>query len=257
MENAKDLAAKRLKKIRQAFDLTQKDFGNQLGWHTSTADLERGKIKIPGIVITNLLDKFSINPLWVYGKSDQMYLNLHKHQVNPSVISVNSSDEENILMVNQKAAAGYPHNIQDRQFYDNLPAFDMPLPEFRNATYRGFQVEGDSMTPDFEEGDWVLARSVESIEDVKPANVYVIVLYDSLLLKKIKPSQSSHQILLISINDDYPPAVIDKPDIQEIWEVRSKLTFSINDSSKNSVLKKLERSMEELKDQLLLNAKRA
>ena len=257
MENSKDLAAKHLKKVRQKFELTQKEFGLKLGWHSSTADLERGKIKIPGSVITNLLDKFSINPLWIYGKSDRMYLNVHQFQINPSVITVNSSGEENILMVDQKAAAGYPHNIQDKQWYEQMPAFDMPIPEFRNSTYRGFQVEGDSMTPDFEEGDWVLARSVESMDDIKHSNVYIIVLVDSLLLKKISSSQDKNQLLLISINDYYPPVVINKTDVQEVWEVRSKLTFSINDPSKNSMLRKLERSMDELKQQLELNTRNA
>ena len=255
MQFSQDIAAKRLKKVRQQLELTQKEFGEILGWHSSTADLERGRIKIPGILITSLLDKFSINPLWLYGKSDRMYLNIHHYQVTPSVITVNSSDAENILMVDQKAAAGYPHNLQDRQWYRELPAFDMPIPEFRNATYRGFQVEGDSMLPDFEEGDWVLARSLESMEEIKPSNIYVVILLDSLLLKKISDSQDESQLILFSINEDYQPIVIKKSEVQEIWEVRSKLTFSINDSSKNSMLKKLERSMDELKHQLNLNAK--
>jgi len=255
MQYSQDVAAKRLKKVRQTLEFTQKEFGEKLGWHSSTADLERGRIKIPGILVSSLLDQFSINPLWLYGKSDRVYLDTHHYQVSPSVITVNSSGEENILMVDQKAAAGYPHNLQDRQWYHELPAFDMPIPEFRNATYRGFQVEGHSMLPDFEDGDWVLARSLESMKDIKPSSIYVIVLYDSLLLKKISRSQNETQLILNSINEDYQPIVILKSEVQEIWEVRSKLTFSINDSSKNSMLKKLERSMDELKQQLNLNAK--
>ena len=257
MQNSHDRAAKRLKKVRQDLELTQKEFGEELGLYSSTADLERGKLKIPGYIIVTLFDKFSINPLWLYGKSERIYLNIDHYQVSPSVITVNSSGAENILMVDQKAAAGYPHNLQDRQWYHELPAFDIPIPEFRNATYRGFQVEGNSMYPEFEEGDWVLARSLDTMEETKPSNIYVIILLDSLLLKKISHSQEKSQLILFSINEDYQPVAIKKSEVQEIWEVRSKLTFSINDSSKNSMLKKLERSMEELKHQLNLNAKNA
>ena len=257
MQNSKELAAKRLKQVRQKLELTQKEFGSRLGWHASTADLERGKIKIPGFVITYLLEEFSINPSWMYGRSDQMYLNVNQFQVNPSVITLNSSGQENILMVDQKAAAGYPHNIQDKSWYEQMPAFDMPIPEFRNASYRGFQVEGDSMMPDFEEGDWVLARSVDAINDIKSSKIYIIVLTDSLLLKKISLSRGERQLVLISINEEYSPIVIEKTEVQEVWEVRSKLTFSINDSGKNSMLRKLEKSMDELKQQLELNTKKA
>ena len=256
MQNFHQLAGKRLKKARQQLELTQKEFGERLGYNNSTMDLERGRIKIPGYVVSNLLDYFSINPLWLYGKSDQIYLNVQDHHVDPKVITVNSSGEENILMVDQKAAAGYPHNLQDNQWYQSLPAFDMPIPEFRNASYRGFQVEGDSMLPDFEDGDWVLAKSVEKLADIRPSNIYVIILEDSLLLKKINENRNEDQLVLVSINEEYPPSVILRSEVMELWEVRSKLTFSINDASKNSMLKKLERSMEELKHQLNLNAKK-
>lgn len=257
MQNIHQLAGKRLKKARQQLEFTQKEFGELLGYNYSTMDLERGRIKIPGYVVSNLLDSFSINPLWLYGKSDQIYLHVHDHHVDPEVITVNSSGEENILMVDQKAAAGYPHNLQDNKWYQSLPAFDMPIPEFRNASYRGFQVEGDSMFPDFEDGDWVLAKSVEKLADIKPSNIYVIILDDSLLLKKISENRNEEQLVLVSVNEEYPPSVILKSEVRELWEVRSKLTFSINDASKNSMLKKLERSMEELKHQLNLNAKKA
>jgi hypothetical protein len=78
-----------------------------------------------------------------------------------------------------------------------------------------------------------------------------------LLLKKISENRNEDQLVLVSINEEYPPSVILRSEVRELWEVRSKLTFSINDASKNSMLKKLERSMEELKHQLNLNAKKA
>jgi hypothetical protein len=70
------------------------------------------------------------------------------------------------------------------------------------------------------------------------------------MVKKLHKHPNSHKISLISTNTYYPPYEVEASEIQEIWEVTSKLTFSINENSENSMLKKLEQSMEELKTQL-------
>src|SRR5690606_3045744 len=98
------------------------------------------------------------------------------HGVLPKVVTLNSAQQENIVLVPVKASAGYAHNLQDPQWYDTLPAFDLPLPEFRNATFRGFQVEGNSMWPVWHNKEWVIARAVEKLSDIKADKIYVVVL---------------------------------------------------------------------------------
>ena len=153
------------------------------------------------------------------------------------------------MLVNAKAAAGYPQNIQDTSWYKELPAFDLPLPEFRNATYRGFQVEGDSMLPNLKPGEWVLARAVEHIDDVSPNKIYVVVLQDAVLVKKVEKKPNSNNITLISLNETYPPYEIKPFQIQEIWQVSSKITFGVDATTETGLLKQLQESMEELKNQ--------
>src|SRR5699024_6183256 len=126
---------------------TQAEFAELLGINNTTADIERGRTRLSGEVIKELLRQFQINPLWIYGESNQKYLDLNQVSVLPKVISVDTDGSENMLLVNQRAAAGYPQNIQESGWHKKLPAFNLPLPEYRNATYRGFQVEGNSMEP--------------------------------------------------------------------------------------------------------------
>ena len=152
-------------------------------------------------------------------------------------------------MVNVKAAAGYPHNVQDVDWYQQLPAFDMPLPEFRNASHRGFQIEGDSMLPNFRPGEWVLGKGVSTIEDAVNNRVYVVVLYDSVLVKKLQKLPDASKVLLISLNEEYLPIEINVNDIQELWQVNSKLTFNLDSPSESGLLKQLQQSMEELKSE--------
>ncbi len=248
MEN--ELTLKRFIEIRREQGYTQAEFASLLGISSTTADIERGRTKLSGKVVSELLRQFKINPLWLFGESDQKHLETSKTSVIPKVVTVDSADQENMVLVNAKAAAGYPQNIQDTSWYKQLPAFDMPIPEFRNATYRGFQVEGDSMLPNLKPGEWVLARAIEHIDHVSPNKMYVIVLQDSVMVKKVERRPNSNNITLVSLNETYPPYDIKPFQIQEIWEVSSKLTFNVDATTETGLLRQLQQSMEELKRQV-------
>ena len=238
---------KRFKQVREEHNYTQSEFAALLGIKNSTADIERGRTKLSGKIVAELLRQFGINPLWLYAESGQKFLQVSKADVSPKVVSINSAENENIVLVNVKAAAGYPHNVQDVEWYQQLPAFDLPLPEYRNATHRGFQVEGDSMLPNFKPGEWVLGKAVPTIEEANNNRVYVVVLYDSVLVKKLQKLPDPSKVLLISLNEEYVPLEINVNDIQELWQVNSKLTFNLDAPSESALLKQLQQSMEELK----------
>ncbi|MBW2961048.1 LexA family transcriptional regulator [Mesonia aestuariivivens] len=241
---------KRFKEIRDENQFTQAEFAERLGVKNTTADIERGRTKLSGTVVMELLKQFNINPLWLFGKSHQKHLALHQIDTMPKVITVDNEDNENITMVNQRAAAGYPHNIQDVDWYRQLPAFDFPLPQYRNATYRGFQVEGDSMLPNLQPEDWVLAKAIPSLSEASDHKIYVVVMYDTVVVKKLHKLSDLTKIRLVSLNTEYAPFDVNVSDIQELWQVTSKLTFSLDANSENSMLRQLQASMEELKAQL-------
>ena len=248
MEN--ELTVKRFTEIRRELGYTQSEFAQLLGISNTTADIERGRTKLSGMVVAQLLKQFKVNPLWLFGESSSKFLETSNTSVIPKVITVDSSEKENMVLVNAKAAAGYPQNIQDSSWYRQLPAFDMPLPEFRNATYRGFQVEGDSMQPNLKPGEWVLAKAIESMDHLSSNKIYVVVLEDAVLVKKVERQPGNSNITLISLNESYPPYEVEPQHIQEMWEVSSKLTFGVDASTEKGLLRQLQESMEDLKRQL-------
>lgn len=243
------IAAKRFTDVRRTLGHTQSDFAKILGISSTTADIERGRTKLSGRVVAELLKRFNINPLWLFGESSQQYMATSNNSVIPKVVTVDTSENENMVLVNAKAAAGYPQNIHDTSWYRQLPAFDLPLPEFRNATYRGFQVEGDSMFPNLKPGEWVLAKAVDNVNDVSPNKMYVVVLQDAVLVKKLEKSPNTANISLISLNETYPPYEIEIQQIQELWQVSSKITFGVDATTEKGLLRQLQESMEELKSQ--------
>ena len=251
MEKELAIEVVRFKKVRDEQNFTQQAFAEVLGIKNSTADIERGKTKLSGSVVMELLQQFQINPLWLYGKSHVQYVNLNPGDVSPKVITVDSDDEETILLVNQKAAAGYPHNVQDVDWVGSLPSFRIPLPEYRNASYRGFQVEGDSMLPNIRPNEWVLGKAVANISEASDSRIYIVVLHDSVLVKKLqKLPKTPHKVKLISLNPEYLPIEVSVRDIQELWMVNSKLTFGIEEPSESMLLRQLQQSMEDLKGQI-------
>src|SRR5699024_9706132 len=145
----------------------------------------------------------------------------------------------------------YPENIDETGWHKNLPAFNLPLPQFRNATYRGFQVEGNSMAPNLQSGEWDLGKAVDNIDFINEGKIYVDVTQDSVLVKKLrKIPQNPERLKLVSINPEYSPYKLDIAEIQELWQVNSKLTFSLDDKAENHLLEELKTSMEELKKEL-------
>ncbi|MCE7069799.1 LexA family transcriptional regulator [Dyadobacter sp. CY327] len=241
---------KRFKQIREELNLTQSAFADELGISATTADIERGRTRIPGQVVKELLRKYSINPLWLFGDSKQKYLQPDKLLMSPRVVTVDNAGKDNIVLVSAKAAAGYPNNIGDAQWFETLPAFSIPLPEFRNATFRGFQVEGDSMLPVLHSGEWIVGKALDDWEDVNPKQIYVVVTVDSILVKKIQQESQSTFINLISSNPEYSPIKLDRSEIKEIWIVSSKLTFDLEADNKQVSLLTLHSEMRELKEEM-------
>ncbi|MFC5047179.1 XRE family transcriptional regulator [Aquimarina hainanensis] len=241
---------KRFKQIREDHRYTQSEFAKLLGIKNSTADIERGKTKISGLVVAKLLEHFNINPLWLFGESNKKEIYWNSVDVSPKVVTVDSTDNENMVLVNIKAAAGYPHNIQDVDWYQQLPAFDIPLPEYRHASYRGFQVEGDSMLPSLEPKEWVIGKGVASLAEIGNNSICVVVLADSVLVKKIRRSDDNTEVTLISLNPEYPPVTIASHDIMELWEVNSKLSFNIDTTGETLDIKKLQDAMMSLTEEV-------
>ena len=250
MDKKLSIETTRFKKVREEQRYTQQSFAQVLGIGSSTVDIERGKTKIPGKAVMQLLKQFNINPLWLFGESFNQYVTSNGNDVSPKVITTDSDNEDSIVFVNQKAAAGYPNNIHNVEYYKNLPVFNLPLPQYRNATYRGFQVEGDSMLPNIRPNDWVLGRSVSSVSEASDSKIFIVVLNDSVLVKKLQKGSDSSKIRLISLNNEYLPIDVEVNDIQELWQVNSKLTFGIEEPSESALLRQLQESMDELKGQI-------
>lgn len=63
----------------------------------------------------------------------------------PQVVTVDSHTEDNIVLVPEKAQAGYLNGFNNPKFIEKLPSYR--LPNMNNEVFRMFQVAGFSMVP--------------------------------------------------------------------------------------------------------------
>lgn len=85
----------------------------------------------------------------------------------------------------------------------------------------GIRVEGDSMNPDYLDGDILLCKKVtiDTITDWQP--FVVVGTNNSIYLKRIKKIGS--KLKMISINPNFPEFEYPLRDVAEIWLVESKI----------------------------------
>ena len=132
--------------------------------------------------------------------------------------TVDSHNNDNIELVNQKASAGYTRGFADPEFIRVLPVFQLPFLS-KNRKYRTFQINGDSMLP-IPHGAWVTGEYTDNWLALKDGTPCIIVtLDDGIVFKLIENKLKKMKKLgLYSLNPVYEPYHIDAGDIREIWK---------------------------------------
>src|SRR6478735_7755008 len=98
-------------------------------------------------------------------------------------ITVDQDDRENIVLVPQKAAAGYLNGYADPEYVSELPQFHLPF--FSNGTYRAFEIKGDSMLP-IAPGSIIIGQYVDNWKHVKDDKTYVLLTqHDGIVYKRV------------------------------------------------------------------------
>lgn len=114
------------------------------------------------------------------------------------------------------AAAGYARSFGDSNYIKELETIKIPFEPYGIA--RAFDVDGDSMEPEIDNGSIVVGIKISSSE-IKDNKSYIIVTIDGVQCKNIRIDKASEFIYLLSKNVKYLPKHVRKEDVLEIWEV--------------------------------------
>ncbi|MBW1295351.1 S24 family peptidase [Aquimarina litoralis] len=225
----------KIREIIDFFGLNNHSFAKRIGVTSTTIDsITTGRLQSDGSrkrtkpgydLLERMIDEFSIDPEYLFGKSNQI-LKQKQQEITtyggiPQVVAVNQEGDENVVYVPIKARAGYLDGYGDTEFIETLPSFNMP--HLTNGTFRCFEVQGNSMVRTFFDGDLVFGKYVEDLQDIKDGRVYVIVSKnDGIVLKRvINRIEERGKLILKSDNKDgnYPTYTINSEEIMEAWYV--------------------------------------
>lgn len=230
--------AQRIKNLRKELGLNQTEFAQKIGiTQTSLSQIEGEKNGISYDVFKAIVASFNVNPMWLMDGIGSMLSSLgsaaqdDKRAVLPLVVQVSNDDEENIVMVDKKAAAGYLQHQQDPEYISKLPSFR--LPGYYGKTYRAFEITGDSMLPGIVPGDMIVGSYVESLKDIHIGSVYIVVLDDGSIVAKRITARVNDYFELKSDNEAvYAPYSVKASSIAQLWKAESRITkeFSLPSS---------------------------
>jgi transcriptional regulator with XRE-family HTH domain len=246
--------AQRIKNLRKELGLNQTEFASRIGiTQTSLSQLEGEKNGISYDVFKAIITEFNVNPVWLMDGIGTMYgvENAETKSVRgaiPLVVQIDKDEEENIVMVDRKAAAGYLQHQQDPDFIAKLPSFR--LPGFYGKSFRAFEITGDSMLPGINPGDMIVGSYIESLNEIRNGAVYIVVTHDGSIVAKRVSSLGNDLYELKSDNTVYEPYAVKAEDIAQVWKAESRITKKFEAPAGNERLSSLEQRLIELERKL-------
>ena len=211
-------AGKNLKYLRKLRGWTQEEFASKLKIKRSLLgayEEERAEPKLEVLEIVSSVFKLSLDELLlkeVGASKGGTYLEKRRQMKLATSIA-------EIQFVPVKAAAGYLAGYGDEDFIDELNTFTLPM--LAPGHYRAFEIIGDSMLPT-PSGSVIVGEKVDTIEDVKTSNTYIVVSRSEGIVYKrvLKNNRSKSKVTLVSDNPQYEPYQVNAEDIVELWQAQ-------------------------------------
>lgn len=227
-----NIFASNIKLLRKRRGRTQDEVAFVLGMKRSTLSGYENEVAQPGIdallafsryfgisIDTLLkvdLSKLSQSELSQLEKGYDVFITGSKIRV--LATTVDSQNNENIEVVNQKASAGYRLGFSDPDYIKILPTFHMPFLS-KEKKYRTFQITGDSMLP-IPDGSWVTGEFIQNWNLIRDGQPCIVLTLDDGIMFKIVENRikSDGKLLLSSLNPLYDSYSIDIKDVREVWK---------------------------------------
>lgn len=158
------------------------------------------------------------------GREDQTFLEKRKKaKINPTAYMV--------PFIPVKAQAGYVRAVDQQIYMDTLEKYALPPGVNPHGNVWAYwEVEGDSMLPQFREGDIILTSLVHQMDwdNIRNFYTYVIITHDQasekfrqrVLFKRLFCKNALEWVLISDNEEMYPQQLIPVEDIKEVWVYR-------------------------------------
>lgn len=216
--------ASNLRYLRKVKGITQSDLADQLDvQRTMISAYEDGRSepKLATLLKISDLLEVGLEELIEHDIERLGRKALQKRKLNILTIATDENDRENITLVGQKASAGYLNGFADPEYMETLPQFHLPNLS-RQATYRAFELAGDSMLP-LIPGTIVVGAYLDQLTQIKSGKTYVLVTQtEGVVYKRVFNYLAENgKLFLVSDNEHYKPYEVKGEDVLEVWEAKA------------------------------------
>ncbi len=233
------IIANNIKHLRKKAGYTQEQFAQQVGIKRSVVgayEEARAEPRLQTLLGIAEVLRVSTDDLISTDLTGDNKGFIKKDKIRILSITVDKDDNENIELVPQKAAAGYTNGYSDPEYLTELSRFNLPMLP-KNATYRAFEINGDSMLP-IASGSIVIGKYMDSFDDIRNGKTYVLVtLQEGVVYKRIfNYIAEKGTLYLVSDNKSYSAYEIQPKDILEVWEAKAYISIEFPDPESASEL---------------------
>lgn len=219
--------------LRKRLSLTQDQFAQQLGVKRSLVGAyEEGRAEPRLELLQKMAEVFSISVDQLIGKdftTDSAPIAVSTTRgKDVLVVTIDSSQKQNIEFVPHKAAAGYLNGFADTEYVKELPHFS--LPNLKQGTYRAFEISGDSMLP-LMPGTIVIGEYIDDLKNIKSGKTYILITHrEGIVYKRVfNYLEENGNLFLVSDNRHYAPYQLSGTDVIEVWSAKAYISVQFPD----------------------------
>lgn len=221
---------KNIKFLRKKFGYTQETFAEALDINRpSVGAYEEGRADPRLTTLSKMAELFKVSVDELINDDLTNENHVPKQNVKVLAVTVDDAEDEHIQLVPTKAAAGYTNGYADPEYLTDLPKFNLPvLP--KSATYRAFEIQGDSMLP-IVSGSIVVGKYIEQLSDISNGKTYVLVTKsEGVVYKRVfNYIDEKGKLYLVSDNRSFDAYELDPREVLEVWEGKAFISLEFPD----------------------------
>ena len=207
----------RLRYMRNDLQLTVNEvitnIGIKQGYYSK---LENSLLKPSRNILEKISTVYNVSSDWIlYGTGSML---IEKQIAGNAALMGDVMGKANVTVssIAVNGGGGVPSQIVEVQ---NL-AF---IPFVRGGSV-AFPLQGKSMCPVFESGDWLICSTVNRHEDIKATNIYVVKLTDGTLYCKYIDKKGAVWLLRSEDWRNYPNIEVSTADIEKVYQIDQRIT---------------------------------
>ena len=206
----------RIKQLREELGYTQQELADKLKKAKSTIAMYENETRKPSLkVLKQLSNIFGCSVDYILGisekreKDNESELVINKDHIYEALLKIANRDNKRLLPVLGTVKAGYNYLAQENIIDYIDPSMNITDPE----NYFGLVVKGDSMSPLFDEGDYLIVHKNDGEFD---SNDICIVLIDGEEATVKKVVKTNDGIELHACNPYYPVKKFNAEEIKNL-----------------------------------------